>query len=127
MADRIIHGTLDTFNVDTGSEITYKGPGTGIDRGLNIRSFEINPAATGNHIVNLKRSTGIVSMEIFQDDSYTAASAPTGYTKSFNVAQAGKGKGAIAVNVTDASKNYLVQLTLDGYSEVSYDILVEIP
>ena len=66
-------------------------------------------------------------MEIFQDDSYTAASAPTGYTKSFNVAQAGKGKGAIAVNVTDASKNYLVQLTLDGYSEVSYDILVEIP
>ena len=47
MADRIIHGTLDTFNVDTGSEITYKGPGAGIDRGLNIRSFEINPAAIG--------------------------------------------------------------------------------
>jgi hypothetical protein len=100
MADRIIHGTLDTFNVDTGSEITYKGPGAGIDRGLNIRSFEINPAGTGNHIVKLLRSTGIVSMEIFQDDSYTAA---------------------------DASKNYLVQLTLDGYSEISYDILVEIP
>ena len=45
--------------------------------------------------------------------------------KSFNVAKAGKGTGAIAVNVTDATKNYLVQLTLDGYSEVSYDILVE--
>ena len=38
MADRIIHGTLDTFN-DKHTKITYKGPGAGIDRGLNIHRF----------------------------------------------------------------------------------------
>ena len=41
--------------------------------------------------------------------------------------QAGKGKGAVGVTVTDASKDYIVLLKLDGYSEVSYTATVEVP
>ena len=61
-----------------------------------------------------------MSLEIFQDDDHSAGSAPSGYFKAFNVAQAGKGKGAVGITVTNASKNYIVLLKLDGYSEVSY-------
>ena len=128
MAIRTIKGTLDSFSVDAGSEVTYLGnTAAGSTGGLDIRAFRVNPGSTGNLIVTLVKSTGITTMEIFQEDAYTAASAPTGYTKFTNIVKDGKGKGAVAVNVTDASKNYVVLLNLDGYSEVQYDGLVDVP
>lgn len=128
MATRTIKGTLDSFSVDAGSEVTYLGnTAAGSTGGLDIRAFRVNPASTGNLIVKLIRSTGITTMEIFQEDAYTASSAPTGYTKFTNIVKDGKGKGAVAVNVTDASKNYVVLLNLDGYSEVQYDAIVDVP
>ena len=47
--------------------------------------------------------------------------------KSFDIAKAGKGKGAVGVTVTNAAKNYVVLLDLDGYSEVSYNGSVVVP
>jgi len=127
MADRIITGTLDTFSVDSGSDVTYKGAGVGNDTGLSQRAFEVNPGTTGDITFTLDRSAGVVSLEIFQDDDHSAGSAPSGYQKAFNVAQAGKGKGAVGVTVTDATKNYIVLLKLDGYSEVSFTGLCVVP
>lgn len=128
MATRTIKGTLDTFQVDAGSEITYLGnTSAGDTGGLNIRGFRINPGTTGDITVTLNATSGIDNMEIFQEDSYTTGSAPTGYTKFSNIVQAGKGKGAVGVTVTDASKNYVVLLRLDGYSEVSYTGTVVVP
>ena len=126
MATRTISGTLDTLETD-GAEITYVGSTDACDRSENIRGFRVNPGSTGDIIVKLDRSTGVKSMEIFQEDDHSAASAPTGYKKAFNVAQAGKGKGAVGVTVTNAAKDYIVLLTLDGYSEVSYTATVEVP
>ncbi|BCU99938.1 MAG: hypothetical protein CM15mV31_0340 [uncultured marine virus] len=45
----------------------------------------------------------------------------------FDIAKAGKGKGAVGVTVTNAAKNYVVLLELDGYSEVSYNGSVVVP
>ena len=50
-----------------------------------------------------------------------------GFKKFFNIEKAGKQKGAVGVTVTNAAKNYVVLLTLDGYSEVSYNGTVVIP
>ena len=47
--------------------------------------------------------------------------------KFFDIAKAGKGKGAVGVTVTNAAKNYVVLLELDGYSEVSYNGSVVVP
>lgn len=128
MATRIVKGTLDTFSVDSGSDITYLGnTAAGSTGGLDIRAFLVNPGSTGDIIVNVVNSVGITTMEIFQEDAYTAANAPTGYTKFSNIVKDGKGKGAVAVTVTDASKNYVVLLNLDGYSEVLYDAVVTVP
>jgi multidrug efflux pump subunit AcrA (membrane-fusion protein) len=128
MATRTIKGTLDTFQVDAGSEITYLGnTSAGSTGGLNIRAFRVNPGSTGDIKVTLTVTSGIDTMEIFQEDSYTAGSAPSGYSKFSNIVQAGKGKGAVGVTVTDASKNYVVLLRLDGYSEVQYTGSVVVP
>lgn len=128
MATRTIQGTLDTFSVNAGSEITYLGnTSAGSTGGLNIRAFRVNPGSTGDIIVKLNRTNGVVSMEIFQEDSYSAGSAPTGYTKFSNIAKNGKGKGAVAVTVSNASKDYVVLLRLDGYSEVRYTGTVDVP
>lgn len=127
MATRTIQGTLDTFSVDAGSEVTYLGPTAAGDKGLDIRGFRVNPGTTGDIIVTIDRSSGINTVEIFQEDSYSAGSAPTGYTKFTNIAKSGKGKGACAVTVTDATKDYVVLLKLEGYSEVSYNGTVEVP
>ena len=43
MATRRINGTLDTFSVDTGSEITYVGGSTTGDKSDDVRGFEVNP------------------------------------------------------------------------------------
>jgi hypothetical protein len=128
MATRTIKGTLDTFSVNAGSEITYLGnTAAGSTGGLDIRAFRVNPGSTGDIIVTLNQTSGINTMEIFQEDAYTGGTAPTGYTKFTNIVKNGKGKGAVAVTVSDASKNYVVLLNLDGYSEVSYTGSVVVP
>lgn len=128
MATRTIQGTLDTFSVNAGSEITYLGnTAAGSTGGLDIRAFRVDPSTTGDIIVTLNKTSGITTMEIFQEDAYTAGNAPTGYTKFSNIVKNGKGTGVVAVTVSDASKNYVVLLNLDGYSEVSYTGSVVVP
>ena len=128
MATRTIKGTLDTFSVSGGSEITYLGSTSAASSGgINIRGFRVNPSSTGDIIVTLNSSVGVNTMEIFQEDAYTAGSAPTGYTKFSNIVKSGKGKGAVAVTVSDATKDYVVLLELDGYSEVQYTGSVVVP
>jgi uncharacterized protein YuzE len=128
MATRTIKGTLDTFQVDSGADVTYLGnTSAGSTGGLNIRAFRVNPGTTGDIIVKLDKTSGVNTMEIFQEDAYTAGAAPTGYTKYSNIVKNGSGKGAVAVTVTNASKDYVVLLTLDGYSEVSYTGSVVVP
>ena len=128
MATRIIKGTLDTFQVDSGSEVTYLGnTSAATTGGINIRGFRVNPATTGDIVVTLENTAGIDTMEIFQEDDYSAASAPSGYTKFSNIAKSGKGGGAVGVTVTDATKNYVVLLKLDGYSGVKYAGTVVVP
>jgi hypothetical protein len=128
MAIRTIKGTLDTFTVDAGSEVTYLGnTSAGSTGGLAIRAFRVNPGSTGDIIVKIDKSSSITTMEIFQEDAYTGGSAPTGYQKFTNIGKDGKGKGAVAITVSDASKDYVVLLNLDGYSEVSYIGSVDVP
>ena len=124
---RTIKGTLDRLLVNAGSEITYLGPSTVGNPGDLIRGFRVNPAANGNIIVTIDRSSALLDMEIFQEDAYATSNAPTGYRKFFNVAGAGKEKGVIGVTVTDATKNYVVLLTFDQYSNASYSGSVVVP
>lgn len=128
MATRTIKGTLDTFQVDSGSEVTYLGnTAANSTGGTNIRGFRVNPSSTGDIIVKIDRSSGINTIQIFQEDDFPAGASPSGYKKFSNIARDGKGKGAVAVKVTNAAKDYVVLLTLDGYSEVSYNGSVEVP
>mgnify|MGYP003121667180 CR=1 FL=1 len=121
MATRTIKGTLDTLQVDAGSEITYKGQSlTGKDK----RAFQVNPASTGSLIVDIDKSSGVSKLEVFQEDAYTGSSRATGYQTITNIGKDGK---AVAVTVTNAAKNYIVMLTLSGYSEVEYSGSVTIP
>ena len=127
MPTRTIEATLDTFNVDAGSEITYLGPTAGGNKGDLIRAFRVNPASTGSLIVTIDRSNGVRDIQIFQEDSFNTGDAPSGYQKFFDIEKAGKQKGAVGVTVTNASKNYVVLLNLEGYSEVSYNGSVVVP
>ena len=128
MATRTIKGTLDTFQVDAGAEITYLGNTTASNTGgTNIRGFRVNPTTTGDIIVKIVSSSGVNAIQIFQEDDYSAGAAPTGYKKFSNIAKDGKNKGAVAVTVTDAAKDYVVLLAIDGYSEVSYTGSVDVP
>jgi uncharacterized protein YuzE len=128
MATRTISGTLDTFQVNTGSEITYLGNTAASDTGgINLRGFRVNPASTGDIIVKIDRSSGIQKIEIFQEDAYTGSSAASGYKTIDNIAKNGKSKGAVGITVTNATKNYVVLLTLDSYSEVKYGGSVVVP
>jgi hypothetical protein len=128
MPIRTITATLDNFFVNAGSEITYLGNSTaGSTGGLSFRAFRINPGSTGDITVNMVKTSGVNTVEIFQEDAYTASTAPTGYKKFTNIAKDGKGKGAVGVTVTDATKNYVVILELDAYSEVSYVASVNVP
>ena len=83
MPTRTISGTLDTFSVDAGSEVTYEGPTSAGDKGLNIRGFKVNPGSTGDIIIKIDRSSGVNTMEIFQEDrmlrtgSYLVTAADT--------------------------------------------------
>ena len=127
MATRIIQGTLDTFSVDSGSDVTYEGPTSAGDRGLNIRGFKVNPSTTGDITVDLSATVGVNSLEIFKDSDYTSGAAPAGYQRFFDISKAGKGKGVVGITVTSAADDYIVLLRLDGYSEVSYTGTVEVP
>ncbi len=126
MATRKISGTLDTFESD-GAEITYVGSTDACDRSENIRGFRVNPGNTGDIIVKIDRSTGVKSVEIFQEDVYAGSAAPTGYKGFSDIEQSGKGKGAVAMTVSNAAKDYLVILKTDGYSEVTFGGTVDVP
>jgi len=127
MATRRINGTLDTFSVDAGSEISYVGGSTTGDKSDDVRGFEVNPGSTGNIIVTLEKTSGIRNVQIFQKDAFDQSNAPAGYQKFFDIEKAGRGKGAVGVTVTNAAKDYVVLLTYDGYSEVSYNGTVDVP
>ena len=127
MPTRTIEATLDTFSVDAGSEITYLGPTAAGNKGDSVRGFRVNPASTGSLTVTIDRSTGVRDIQIFQEDAFSTGTAPAGFQKFFDIEKAGKQKGAVGVTVTNAAKNYVVLLTLDGYSEVSYNGTVVIP
>ena len=127
MATRTIEATLDTFSVDAGSEITYLGPTAAGNKGDAVRGFRVNPGSTGDIKITLDRTEGVNTIQKFQEDAFSTGSAPTGYKKFFDIAKAGKGKGAVGVTVTNAAKNYVVLLGLDGYSEVSYNGSVVVP
>lgn len=127
MAIRTIKGTLDKLQVDSGTDITYLGPTAAGNVGDLTRGFRVSPSSTGDIIVKIDKSENLIKLEIFQEDSYSSSSAPTGYFKVFNVAKAGKNKGAVAVTVTNATKKYIVLMTFDSYSSVSYSGNVTIP
>jgi hypothetical protein len=124
---RTIKGTLDRLLVSGGTEITFLGPTAAGNVGDLTRAFRVNPAATGDIIVKIDASSALTDLEIFREDSFAANSAPTGYFKYFNVAKAGKQKGTVAVTVTDATKNYIVLMSFDDYSDASYSGSVIIP
>lgn len=115
------------MSISGGSEITYLGPTAAGNVGDVVRGFRVNPANTGDIIVKIDRSNALLDLEIFQEDSYTAGSPPSGYQKYFNVGKAGKEKGAVAVTVTNASKDYIVLMSFDGYSDASYTGSVVVP
>ena len=127
MATRTIEATLDKFSVDAGSEVTYLGPTAAGNKGDAVRGFRVNPSSTGDIKVTIDRSEGVNTIQIFQEDAFGTGNAPNGYFKFFDIAKAGKGKGAVGVTVTNAAKNYVVLLELDGYSEVSYNGSVVVP
>jgi hypothetical protein len=124
---RTIKGTLNNLQVSGGSEITYLGPTAAGNVGDLVRGFRVNPASTGDIIVKIDKSAALIDIEIFQEDAYNTGSAPTGYQKFFNVAKAGKGKGAIAVTVSNAAKDYVVLLTFDSYADAEYIGSVVVP
>ena len=126
MATRTIEGTLDTLSIYAGSEITYLGATAAGNSGEALRGFRVNPGSTGDIVVTIDKSSGIDNMEIFQEDDFAAGNAPTGYSKYANIVKDGKGKGVVGVTA-NGSKDYIVLLRTDGYSEVSYNGTVVVP
>ena len=128
MTIRTVKGTVDTFFVNAGSEITYLG-NTQYDSSTSLayRAFRINPTTTGDIIVKIVASSGVKDVQIFQEDDYNAGTAPAGYTKFSDIAKNGKDKGVVAVTVTNAAKDYVVLLDLDISSSVSYVCEVDVP
>ena len=86
MATRTIEATLDKFSVDAGSEITYLGPTAAGNKGDAIRGFRVNPSGTGDIKVTLDRSEGVNTIQIFQEDAFSAGDAPSGFQKFFDLA-----------------------------------------
>jgi len=127
MPTRTIKGTLNNLQVNAGTEITYLGPTVAGNVGDLICGFRVNPGSTGDIIVKIDKSNALLDIEIFQEDAYNTGSAPTGYQKFFNVGKAGRDKGAIAVTVTNAAKDYVVLLTFNSYADASYVGSVVVP
>lgn len=128
MPTRTIKGNLDRLQTSSGTtEITYLGPTTAGNPGDLTRAFRINPSTTGDITVRIDNSSALLSLQIFQEDSFSAGSSPTGYAKFYDVAKAGKGKGAVGVTVTNATKDYVVLLRFDEYSSAEYSGSVVVP
>lgn len=128
MPTRTIKGNLDQLETSSGTtEITYLGPTAAGNTGDLVRAFRVNPSNTGDIIVKIDRSSALINLQIFQEDSFATGSAPSGYFKFFDVAKAGKGKGAVGVTVTNAAKDYVVLLRFDDYSSASYTGTVTVP
>ena len=128
MPTRTIKGTLNNLQLSSGTtDITYLGPTLAGNTGDLLRGFRVNPSTTGDIIIRIDKSTALLDVEIFQEDAYNTGNAPTGYRKIFNIDKAGKGKGAVAVTVTDATKNYVVLLTFDSYADAEYVGTVIVP
>lgn len=124
---RTIKGTLDRLSVSAGSEITYLGPTAIGNVGDLTRGFRVTPSTVGPIIVKIDKSYGLIDMEIFQEDSFNGSSAPAGYQRYFNVFKAGKDKGALGIQVTNAAKTFVVLLNFDSYASASYTGNVTIP
>lgn len=124
-----IKGTLDSFTATNNTSpvlLSYKGAQPG-DKGIPVRFFEVDPQNTGNIVVTIDRSEGLLNLQIFQKDAINGSLAPTGYRAYFDVAKAGKNKGAVGMAVTNAAKFYVVKLTFDDYSNASFNGSVVVP
>jgi hypothetical protein len=124
-----VKGTLDSFTATNNTSpvlLAYKGCQPG-DKGLNTRFFEVDPQSTGNIIFTVDRSDGVLDIQIFQKDAINGSAPPTGYRSFFSIDKAGKSKGAVAINVTNAAKIYVVKITFDDYSVASYNGSVVVP
>lgn len=124
-----IKGTLDSFTATNNTSpvlLSYKGAQPG-DKGIPVRFFEVDPQSTGNIVVTIDRSEGLLDLQIFQKDAINGSLAPTGYRSYFDVAKAGKNKGAVGMAVTNAAKFYVVKLTFDDYSNASFNGSVVVP
>jgi hypothetical protein len=124
-----VKGTLDSFTATNNTSpvlLAYTGCQPG-DKGLNTRFFEVDPQSTGNIIFTVDRSDGVLDIQIFQKDAINGSAPPTGYQSFFNIDKAGKSKGAVAMNVTNAAKIYVVKITFDDYSVASYNGSVVVP
>ena len=117
MATRTIEATLDKFSVDAGSEITYLGPTAAGNKGDAVRGFRVNPGGTGDIKVTLDRSEGVNTIQIFQEDAFATGDAPTGYHKFFDIAKAGKGKGAVEFWAARVKPGKIL-FEIDGVSKV---------
>ena len=91
-----------------------------------LQDFIARDKRLGSDFIGDSRRS-VKSVEIFQEDDYAGSSAPTGYTGFSDIEQSGKGKGACAMTVTNAAKNYLVIFKTDGYSEVTFGGTVDVP
>lgn len=124
-----IKGTLDSFTATNNTSpvlLSYKGCQP-TDKGIPTRFFEVDPQSTGNIIVTIDRSTGLLNLQIFQKDAINGSVAPTGYRSYFDVDKAGKNKGVVAMAVTNAAKFYVVKMTFDDYSVASFNGSVVVP
>ena len=124
-----VKGTLDSFTATNNTSpvlLVYKGCQPG-DKGLNTRFFEVDPQSTGNIIFTVDRSDGVLGIQIFQKDAINGSAPPAGYRSFFNIDKAGKSKGAVAMNVTNAAKIYVVKITFDDYTVASYNGSVVVP
>ena len=124
-----IKGTLDSFTATNNTSpvvLVYKGCQPG-DKGIPVRFIDVDPQSTGNIIVTIDRSAGLLDIQIFQKDAINGSSPPTGYRSYFNIDKAGKSKGAVGMAVTNAAKIYVVKLTFDDYSVASYNGSIVVP
>jgi len=120
MPTRTIKGNLDRLQVGSGADpaITYLGVTASGNVGDLFRAFRVTPTNAGSLIVRIDRSDALLDLKVYQE-SNNGGTAPTGYFRYFNVAKAGKGKGAVAITA-GAGTAYVVLLTFDEYSNASY-------
>ena len=130
-----LKGTIDKCAItgnSGGSTATYLGFNTGPNGwtgspGDQLRAIRIAVGATGNIIVKIDKSFGLLDMQIFQEDAYQGSSAPANYQRYYNIAKAGKDKGAVGITVTNAAKTFILLLKFDTYAGATYSGSIAIP